>query len=69
MFDQKANIMDINDNIESPLNLKISFNMLLKHYETLANSNDKFISEKSRRILKIAEAYPELRSGLRVVPL
>ena len=63
MFDQKANIMDINDNIESPLNLKISFNMLLKHYETLANSNDKFISEKSRRILKIAEAYPELRSG------
>ena len=55
--------MDINDNIESPLNLKISFNMLLKHYETLAKSNDEFISEKAKRILKIAEAYPELRDG------
>ncbi|MDB4273823.1 GAF domain-containing protein [Algibacter sp.] len=55
--------MDINDNIESPLNLKVSFSVLLNHYETLAKSNDEFIATKAKSILKTAEAYPELRSG------
>jgi len=55
--------MDINENIESPLELKVSFNKLLKHYEVLADSTDEFISAKARRVLKTAEAYPELRKG------
>ena len=55
--------MDINDNIESPLNLKVSFSVLLNHYETLAKSNDEFIATKAKSILKTAEAYPELQSG------
>ena len=56
-------IMDINDNIESPLKLTISFNKLLQQYEMLSNSGDEFIIAKSNKILKIAEAYPELKTG------
>ena len=55
--------MDINDNIESPLNLKVSFNILLKHYETLAKSDDEFIAAKAKRILDTAHTYPELEAG------
>tara|TARA_R110002050_G_scaffold300830_1_gene473861 strand:+ start:37753 stop:40137 length:2385 start_codon:yes stop_codon:yes gene_type:complete len=55
--------MDINDNIESPLNLQVSFNKLLQQYETLSKSDDEFIVAKANRILKSVENYPELRSG------
>lgn len=55
--------MDINNNIESPLNLKVSFNKLLQQYETLSKSDDEFIAAKANRILKTADAYPELRAG------
>ena len=55
--------MDINDNIESPLNLQVSFNKLLEHYETLAKCDDEFIAAKAKRILKTANAYPELQEG------
>jgi hypothetical protein len=55
--------MDINDNIESPLELKVSFNKLLQHYKTLEESNDEFISIKAKRILDIGESFPELREG------
>ncbi|WP_347924085.1 GAF domain-containing protein [Pontimicrobium sp. SW4] len=55
--------MDINENIESPFELKVSFNKLLNHYETLANNEDEFIAVKAKRVLKTAEAYPELRDG------
>jgi len=55
--------MDINENIESPFELKVSFNKLLNHYEVLADSKDEFISAKAKRVLKTAEAYPELREG------
>jgi len=58
------NVMqDINENVESPLELKVSFNKLLKHYETLAKNEDEFISAKAKRVLKTAEAYPQLRDG------
>ena len=55
--------MDINDNIKSPLNLKVSFNKLLKNYETFAMSDDKFIAANAKRVLSHAENYPELREG------
>ncbi|AUP80185.1 GAF domain-containing protein [Flavivirga eckloniae] len=55
--------MDINDNIESPLELSVSFNILLRHYEALAKSDDEFVAAKAKRILDTARAYPELEKG------
>ncbi len=55
--------MDINNNIESPMVLKVSFNKLLEHYERLAKSKDDFLAVKATRVLKTAEAYPILREG------
>ncbi|WP_147677844.1 GAF domain-containing protein [Algibacter pacificus] len=55
--------MDINDNIESPLNIKISFNKLLKHYDALLLSDDVFMANKAKGILDIVKKYPELRDG------
>lgn len=63
MYSKRTNIMDINDNIESPLNLQVSFNMLLKHYETLAKSDDELVAARATRILNTAHAYPELEEG------
>ncbi|WP_298892794.1 GAF domain-containing protein [uncultured Psychroserpens sp.] len=54
---------DINENIESPFELKVSFSKLLKHYEELAKSEDEFIAAKARRVLKTADAHPVLRDG------
>ena len=56
-------MMDINDNIESPFKLKVSFNKLLEYYETLAKSDDEYSVAKANRILNLANAYPELREG------
>jgi len=54
---------DINDNIDSPLILKVSFNKLINYYENLAKSKDEFISAKAKRVLKTQEPYPILRDG------
>jgi hypothetical protein len=55
--------LDINDNIESPLILKISFNKLLKQYEDIIRADNDFIAFNARRVLKIAEDNPILRDG------
>jgi len=55
--------MDINNNVESPMMLNISFNKLLEHYEDLAKSDDAFLSGKAKRVLKSAKPFPELREG------
>jgi len=55
--------VDINHNIESPFKLKVSFNKLLSHYESLAKDGEEFIAKKAKRILKVANKYPELRDG------
>ena len=55
--------MDINETIESPLIINLSFNKLLNQYEELANSDNDFIAANARRVLKIAEDYPILRDG------
>ena len=55
--------MDINDHIESPLNLQVSFNTLLQQYEALTKSDDEFIVAKAKSILKTADQFPELRNG------
>jgi len=55
--------MNINDNIESPLELHISFNKLLEHYEESINSKDKDEVKRAKLVLKTAEKFPELRDG------
>ncbi|MFI0430354.1 GAF domain-containing protein [Mariniflexile sp. HMF6888] len=55
--------MDLYEHLESPMIFKISFNKLLKTYETLANSDDEFVAAKVKRILEIQKPYPELRVG------
>ncbi|MBT8394386.1 MAG: GAF domain-containing protein [Bacteroidia bacterium] len=54
---------DINDNIESPFTLKVSFNKFLEQYEELAKSDDEFLAKKAKRILKAQKPYPVLRDG------
>nr|WP_321221873.1 GAF domain-containing protein [uncultured Psychroserpens sp.] len=55
---------NINENIESPFKLMVSFDKLLTHYEELAQSDDEFIAAKARRVLRTAEGFPELRDGI-----
>ncbi|GAA4805081.1 GAF domain-containing protein [Litoribaculum gwangyangense] len=55
--------MDINDHIESPLKLKISFNKLLEQYESLSKSDDVFVATKAKQVLKIGTDFPELKNG------
>ncbi len=63
MLIEKNYDLDINDNIESPLILKVSFNKLLSHYEDLIRADNDFIAANARRVLKIAEENPILRDG------
>ena len=56
-------ILDINENIESPLVLKVSFNKLLNEYQNLIDADNDFIAANARRVLKIAEDNPILRDG------
>jgi len=60
---------DINDNIESPFILKISFNKLLQYYEHLSKSEDKFTAAKARRVLKAQHPHPILREGFSDISL
>lgn len=60
---------DLNDNIESPFILKVSFNKFLNHYEYLSKSNDEFIAAKAKRILKHQEPFPFLREGFSDISL
>ncbi|NNK73770.1 MAG: GAF domain-containing protein, partial [Flavobacteriaceae bacterium] len=55
--------MNINDLHESPLSLQISFNKLIEHYETMAESKDPFMVAKAERVLEAQKPFPELRSG------
>ncbi|AXT21118.1 GAF domain-containing protein [Flavobacteriaceae bacterium AU392] len=61
--------MSINDQYESPLLLKISFNKLIEKYEVLAESDDEFKASKAKRVLKIQEPFPELREGFTDIAL
>lgn len=55
--------MDINDHIDSPLIIKVSFNKLLNQYQDLIKADNDFIAANARRVLKIAEDNPVLRDG------
>ncbi|TXE09729.1 GAF domain-containing protein [Seonamhaeicola algicola] len=56
-------MININDNIESPLILKVSFNKLLQYYEDLLKHDDEFVVAKAKRVLSTAKSYPVLREG------
>tara|TARA_R110002049_G_scaffold17476_5_gene67941 strand:+ start:172 stop:2544 length:2373 start_codon:yes stop_codon:yes gene_type:complete len=55
--------LDINDNIESPFTIKVSFNKFLNQYESLIAADNDFIAANARRVLKIAKEHPILRNG------
>jgi hypothetical protein len=55
--------MDVNEGIESPLVIKVSFNQFLNQYENLIEADNDFIAANARRVLKIAEDHPILRDG------
>ncbi|MEM6516138.1 MAG: GAF domain-containing protein, partial [Bacteroidota bacterium] len=55
--------MDINDNIELPFELKISFDKLLRHYEEVAKGEDDFLVDKAKLIIDVSEKTPLLRNG------
>ncbi|WP_460217757.1 GAF domain-containing protein [Psychroserpens sp. MEBiC05023] len=55
---------DINEHLDSPFRLEVSFDKILKHYETLSQNEDEFIAAKARRVLKTAAGFPELREGI-----
>jgi len=55
--------VDINKNLDSPFHIKISFNKFLNQYDDLIQADNDFIASNARRVLKIAEEYPVLRTG------
>src|SRR6056297_3634580 len=48
---------------DSPLQIQISFNKLLKAYEKQQDSKVDFLAAKAKHILKTASGVPELRDG------
>jgi len=55
--------MILNNKTSSPIKLLISFHKLFEQYELLAQSENVWMAEKAKSILKIAETYPELKNG------
>ena len=46
--------MDINDNLESPFHIKVSFNKLLNQYDNLIHNDEDFIAANARRVLNLS---------------
>ena len=55
--------MDINDQIDSPFIIKVSFNKLFNEYEKLLSEDNDLIASNAQRVLKIAKDIPVLRDG------
>ncbi len=69
MLIKRTTILDINDNIESPFTLQVSFNKLLEQYEDLVNDSDETISSRAKQILKVSQDHPILREGFSDIQL
>ncbi|MDO6515719.1 GAF domain-containing protein [Zobellia uliginosa] len=52
-----------------PIQQLISFDKLLRQYDAMAESDDVAMAKKAKRILKMAEPFPELREGFSDVSL
>ncbi len=59
----------LNDNIESPFILKVSFDNYLRRYEELAEGSDAYTAEKAKQILEAQAPYPILRDGFSDISL
>ena len=59
----KTTIKDLNDGLESPFILKLSFNKLIEHYEKIVEGEDAIVTQKAKLILDIAKQKPFLRTG------
>ncbi|MCO4820430.1 MAG: GAF domain-containing protein [Flavobacteriaceae bacterium] len=55
--------MNLNNELDSPLIVKISFNKLIQRYEHLVESDDEFIAAKAKRVISTQKPIPELRDG------
>lgn len=55
--------MNINENIESPFVIKVSFNKLFNNYKTLLKANNSTLVANAKRILEIGEKNPILNEG------
>ena len=55
--------MEINQNIEAPFEMKLSFQKLFNQYEKLQDSDNSFIASNAKRVLDIAKEYPVLADG------
>mgnify|MGYP000660051210 CR=1 FL=1 len=55
--------MDLENFENMPIQRVVSFNKLLKYYDELALSKDKFLAAKAKRVLDAQSPYPELREG------
>ncbi|MCC1483103.1 GAF domain-containing protein [Winogradskyella immobilis] len=56
-------MVDLNDNLESPFFLKLSFNKYLNQFEKLIQSDNEIVRVNARRKLDIAKQNPILRDG------
>lgn len=54
---------NFNDYTDSPFSHHISFHKLFENYEQLSKSDDQFLAEKSKAILKLKREYPVLNNG------
>ena len=54
---------DINENLESPFLLKISFQKLLEQYEKMAKNKDEYLASKAKQILEVQQKNPILKEG------
>ncbi len=52
-----------------PLKPLISFDKLLRNYDTLKGGDDKLLANRAEEVLKAQEPYPELREGFQDVSL
>ncbi|WP_191858754.1 GAF domain-containing protein [Hanstruepera ponticola] len=55
--------MNINDQIEAPFKLLISFNSVIEQYENLLDSQDESLAIRAKQVMTIAEENPILREG------
>ncbi len=60
---------DLNHNTNLPFSIQISFNKLIKRYQTFSNSEDLITKDKVKRILEIKEQYPVLSDGFSEVSI
>ncbi|NNF20171.1 MAG: GAF domain-containing protein, partial [Flavobacteriaceae bacterium] len=55
--------MDLNQENDMPMQFLISFDVLLRKYEAMAEGDDPLLAQRAKEVLKAQEPYPVLREG------